>query len=206
MIAPVVVGMVAQQTLLHFDLRHSALLGFGLGAGLLAPGPVTAAAFLGFAISRFRSGARISRLADVEREACFEASELVALGLAGGLSLAAAHRAALSHSAPEARAALSLLVQSMRDRGARRALMDDVGPMAGASRVLAAAAASGAAALPALEGHLETESHRRHTARVEVARRLPVRLLLPLTLLVLPGFVLLTVGPTVVSSLARLNP
>jgi hypothetical protein len=206
LIAPVVVGMLARQTLLHFDFRHSAVVGLGLGTAILAPVPVAAAAFFAFAISRFRSGARGSRFADVEREACFEASELVALGLAGGLSLAAAHRAALSHSAPEARAALSLLVQSMTDRGARRALMDDVGPMAGASRVLAAAAASGAAALPALEGHLETESHRRHTARVEVARRLPVRLLLPLTLLVLPGFVLLTVGPTVVSSLARLNP
>jgi len=35
---------------------------------------------------------------------------------------------------------------------------------------------------------------------------LPVRLLLPLTLLVLPGFVVMTVGPTVIESLARLNP
>ncbi len=206
MIAPVVIGMVARHTLLHFDFRHSSVVGFGIGAGLLAPVPVAAAAFLGLAISRFRAGARLSRLADAEREACFEASELVALGLAGGLSLAAAHRVALSHSAPEARPALGLLVQSMRDRGTRQALLDDVGPMAGASQVLAAAAASGASALPALEGYLETESHRRHTARVEAARRLPVRLLLPLTLLVLPGFVLLTVGPTVVGSLARLNP
>ncbi len=206
MIAPVVIGMVARQTLLHFDFRHSAVVGFGLGAGILAPGPVAAAAFLGFAMSRFRSGARGSRFAEAEREACFEASELVALGLAGGLSLAAAHRVALSHAAPEARAALGLLVQSMRDQGTMQALIDDVGPMAGASQMLAAAAASGASALPALESHLETESHRRHTAHVEAARRLPVRLLLPLTLLVLPGFVLLTVGPTVVGSLARLNP
>ena len=206
MIAPVVIGLAARHTLSYFDLRHSAVVGFGLAAGLLAPVPVAAAAFLGFATSRFRSATRLSRLADSEREACFEASELVALGLAGGLSLAAAHRVALSHSAPEARAALGLLEQSMRDRGTRQALIDDDGPMAGASQVLAAAAASGAPALPALEGHLETESHRRHTARVEAARTLPVRLLLPLTLLVLPGFVLLTVGPTVVGSLARLNP
>ncbi len=141
-----------------------------------------------------------------ELEACFEASELIALGLAGGLSVAAAHQVALTHSAPEARTALGLLLGSMRTRGARAALIGDDGPLAPASQVLAAAVVSGAPALPALEGYLEVEAHRRHTRSVEAARKLPVRLLLPLTLLVLPGFVLLTVGPTVVGSLARLNP
>jgi hypothetical protein len=40
---------------------------------------------------------------------------------------------------------------------------------------------------------------------MERARRLPVRLLLPLALLILPGFVLLAVGPAVLQGLARLG-
>ncbi len=73
------------------------------------------------------------------------------------------------------------------------------------SHALAAASASGAPALPALQAHLDAATHRRHHAEIEAVRRLPIRLLVPLTLLVLPGFVLMTVAPVVVDSLARLN-
>ena len=45
-----------------------------------------------------------------------------------------------------------------------------------------------------------------HAERITVARRLPVRLLLPLALLILPGFVVLAVGPAVLQALARLAP
>ncbi len=206
MIAPVVIGMTTGGMLARLGLRYAAVVGVGVAATLVAPVQAIAAGFLVFAIGRFRLGARNSRAARVEREACLEASELVALGLAGGLSVGAAHRVALAHAAPEAEAALVRLVGSMHGRGVTAALADDDGTMRMASRVLATAAASGAPALRALEGFLESESHRRHIQQVEAARKLPVRLLLPLTLLVLPGFVLLTVGPTVVGSLARLNP
>lgn len=206
MIAPVAVGIITSAALGRLRSRRSGTVAVGLAAALVAPVAVAATTFLGLAVGRFRSAARRSRATLAEREACFEASELIALGLAGGLSVAAAHQVALTHSAPEARAALGRLVGSMRKLGAREALLQVEGPMAAASRVLAAAAASGAPALPALEGYLEVEAHRRHSDRVEIARRLPVRLLLPLTLLVLPGFILLTVGPTVVGSLARLSP
>jgi len=206
LIAPVLIGLATEAVLGRREVRRPWAVGLGVAATFVAPVPVVAAAFLVLAISRFRSARQVSRGVGAEREACFEASELVALGLAGGLSVAAAHQIALTHAAPEARAALRRLVRSMRDRGTRAALIEDDGPMAGASQVLATAAVSGAPALPALEGHLEVEAHRRHTERAEVARKLPVRLLLPLTLLVLPGFVLLTVGPTVVGSLTRLNP
>ena len=48
---------------------------------------------------------------------------------------------------------------------------------------------------------------RRDRAADEAARlaRLPVKLVFPLALLVLPGFVLMTVGPAVLGGLARLD-
>jgi len=206
LIAAVVIGLSTEAALGSLEVRRPWIPGLGVAAVLVAPVPTVAVAFLVFTISRFQSAARASRAVGAEREACFEASELIALGLAGGLSVAAAHQVALTYVAPEARVALGRLVRSMKDRGTRAALIADDGPMSAASQVLATAAVSGAPALPALEGHLEVEAHRRHSERAEAARKLPVRLLLPLTLLVLPGFVLLTVGPTVVGSLTRLNP
>ena len=206
MIAPVAMGFVTHTVLVRLRVRQPWIVGVGVAAVFVAPLPTAAAAFLVIAVGRFRRAAKASGVVAAEREACFEASELVALGLAGGLSVAAAHEIALTHSAPEAHSALGRLVASMRDRGARVAMTEDDGPLAASSQVLAAATFSGAPALPALESYLEVEAHRRHTERVEAARKLPVRLLLPLTLLVLPGFVLLTVGPTVIGSLARLNP
>jgi hypothetical protein len=180
--------------------------GLGVAVVLVAPFQGCAALFVGFATHRFRTASKRTRLRRQEKDACFEATELVALGLAGGLSIGAAHELALAHVAPAGGAALSALVHEIQTGGTRVALLDDKGPMSHGSRVLAAAVDSGAAALPALSAFLETEAHRRHSERVEAIRRLPVRLLLPLTLLVLPGFVLMTVGPTVIESLARLNP
>ena len=206
MIAPVAVGLATVTVLSQFSVRRAGPIGFGFAATLIAPVQTAAGLFLALAVARFRSAVKLSRQSTVERDASLEASELVALALAGGLSVAAAHQVALVHAAPEANATLSRLVVDMQVKGTGAALIDDDGSMAGASRVIAAAAASGAPVLPALKGHLEVEAHRRHSERVETARKLPVRLLLPLTLLVLPGFVLLTVGSTVVGSLARLNP
>jgi pilus assembly protein TadC len=44
----------------------------------------------------------------------------------------------------------------------------------------------------------------RRTAALEKARRLPVTLMVPLGLLILPGFVLLFVGPVLLGSIAEL--
>jgi pilus assembly protein TadC len=93
----------------------------------------------------------------------------------------------------------------MSEGGAAAALATHDGPLSGVSRALATAASSGAPAIATLQAYLDVESHRRHAAAVEAARKLPVRMLVPLTLLVLPGFVLVTVAPLVIDSLARLD-
>lgn len=206
MIGSVVVALGVDGFVARRRPNWSPWSGLGLASILVAPLQGCAALFVGFAAHRFRTASKRTRLQNEEKDACFEATELMALGLAGGLSVGAAHTVALAHVAPAGAAALGALVDEIHNGGTRAALSGDEGPMRHGSRVLAAAVDSGAAALPALSAFLETEAHRRHSERVEAIRRLPVRLLLPLTLLVLPGFVLMTVGPTVIESLARLNP
>ena len=56
-----------------------------------------------------------------------------------------------------------------------------------------------------LEVSLREAQAEQTTARLEAARRLPVRLMLPLALLILPGFVVLAVGPALLEALDRLQ-
>ena len=205
MIGPVALGL-GVSALGRGWLRSPWVVGLGAAAVAVAPLQALAGGFLVWAVDRFRRAARRSAEERRTADAALEAAELVALGLAGGLSVASAHRLAAHHADRAVQPELERLVASMGESGAAAALAADSGPTAGSSAALATAAAAGSPALPALEAHVEHEHHRRHTAAVETARRLPVRLLLPLTLLVLPGFVLITVGPTVADSLARLAP
>lgn len=182
------------------------LLGCGAGLFVVAPLPTLAFAFLAWATLRFRNAAAAARADKKAKHDAVEAAELIGLGLAGGLSVGAAHRAALSHAPATVCPSLEELITSMEEMGIVAALEADKGPTVQSSRVLAAVSASGAPALPALRAQIEAEHGRRHAAEVERARRLPIRLMLPLTLLVLPGFVVITVGPAVIDSLARLAP
>lgn len=83
-----------------------------------------------------------------------------------------------------------------RRLGTAAALASTTGPLAPLLRRLADAAASGAAPEPALRAYIETERRRRLTEVVERARAMPVKLMVPMALLVLPGFVLMVYGPT----------
>jgi hypothetical protein len=64
---------------------------------------------------------------------------------------------------------------------------------------LARASASGGSAADAVRRMLESDFAREKADRLARARALPVRLMIPVTLLLLPGVVLLVYGPTIVS-------
>ena len=65
--------------------------------------------------------------------------------------------------------------------------------------------ASGAPVAPMLRGQLAELRRRRSEDRRMHMARLPVKLLFPLVFLILPGFVLLAVVPTVIGGLSRLQ-
>ena len=66
-------------------------------------------------------------------------------------------------------------------------------------------ATTGAPLAVSLEAIAATMRSERASASRERMARLPIKLLFPLALLTLPGFVLMAVGPAVVSGLSRLT-
>jgi tight adherence protein C len=189
----------------RFDRDPTLVIAATLGF-VVAPVAAAAAGFLVGAIVRFRRAASSDRDHRAVEAAALEAADLIGLGLAGGLSVAAACRIAGDHCDPTLRPDLERLIAAMSRRGVVPALTDDRGPLSKVSTAIGSAVAAGAPVLPALDAHVRQEHHRRHIERIEAARRLPIRLLVPLALLVLPGFVLIAVGPAVIDSLARLSP
>lgn len=165
-----------------------------------AVGAVTVAA------GRWRRAAattRQRRLADAD-VALF--ADLVILGVGAGLSLRSSVEEAARHVVDELAGEAEALVRAMDRNGVAAALATVDGRLEGFGRVAAAAAISGAPVGAAVGAFASTLRHAEHSAAVERARRLPVRMLLPLALLILPGFVVLAVGPAVIQSLARLGP
>lgn len=96
------------------------------------------------------------------------------------------------------------VLRRWRRLGAAAALATASGSPGALLRSLAEAVSSGAAPAPAIRGFIESERVRRQGVRIERARRLPVRLMVPMTLLVLPGFVLMVYGPAFIGLVADL--
>lgn len=119
---------------------------------------------------------------------------LVSVG--AGIPMIPALEAAARQSGSAAE--IGVVVRRSHRLGASVALASGEGPLAPLLRRLADAALSGAPVEPAIRSYLDTERRRRHAAAIERARRLPVRLMIPMTLLVLPGFVLMVYGPELI--------
>lgn len=127
---------------------------------------------------------------------------LVSVGLHAGLSLRGALATAADTLGPSAQPIRRVLREGALT-GTGHALAAATGPLAGLLRRLAEAERTGAPVLATI-GAFEREHEAQARARmVERARKLPIRLTVPLTLLVLPGSVLALLGPTVLELLAR---
>lgn len=128
-------------------------------------------------------------------------AQLVFVGLTGGLSLGASLSHARPHLEPELAAELDRLLRRGQHVGLAGALASSEGEARRFYTVLARAHVTGAPLAPAVAAFLDEERQAQRARAVEEARKLPVKLLVPLALLILPGFVLLTVGPSLVTSL-----
>ncbi|MEX2323581.1 MAG: type II secretion system F family protein [Acidimicrobiia bacterium] len=176
-------------------------------AGSVLVSPLVAAAVGSVAVARTRwrrAAAVKQRGALVEADATLLA-DLVALGLTAGLSVRGALEEARPHLGSYLGDDVDRLLDDMERRGAAAALSAASGALEPIGRVASAAALSGAPLASAIAAHATARRRTEHAARVTAARRLPVRLLLPLALLILPGFVLLAVGPALLQALARLG-
>lgn len=143
-----------------------------------------------------------ARVDDRDADEELLAVDLIALGVSGGLSFAQAVGIAASTVTGTPHLRLRA-IQRRLTAGSGSLALD--GPLGEVARVADRSAASGAPLGPGLRA--VAASVRSDRAAVDSARlaRLPVRLLFPLALLILPGFILLAVGPTVISGLSRLS-
>ena len=134
-----------------------------------------------------------------------ELADLIALGLTAGLGMTAAIATAVeSLDGPVADEAGVLLRRMSIDGLAAAASAKGVA--AGLFRAIARSASTGAPLLEPVT-RIADELHAEVAAdRLRAVRRLPVALLFPLTLLILPGFLLLTVAPAVLDAFSLLEP
>jgi len=130
------------------------------------------------------------------------AVDLVAHGVGAGVAFANAVQTAAMH--------VDEVVASDLARGSRLAAhylpSEDVEtPIHEMFRLASSSAASGAALASDLRRLVETEAAEMEADRLTRLERLPVKMLVPLAFLILPGFLLVAVVPTVIGGLSRLT-
>lgn len=96
------------------------------------------------------------------------------------------------------------LIRAARRDGMALALAEAPGRCGKLFGLLARAQSTGASVADAIAGYVDEQRESHRLEVTEAARRLPIKLTVPLALLILPGFVVLTVGPSVLESARRL--
>lgn len=132
-------------------------------------------------------------------------AELLGLGVGSGLTLHNAAEMAASEVGGPVAVSVTAALRRSSIRGAAQALASATGPASDLMHLVARATATGSPMSGAIEAYVSDARGRRRAARLAATRRLPVRLLLPLTLLILPGFIVLTLGPALLSGLDRIR-
>lgn len=145
------------------------------------------------------------RLRDSARDDAVLFGELVALGLGAGLPFMAAAVAAGDRVGHAIGGEVSLVARSARSAGSTVVLARAGGATGPLFRSVARANATGAPVGPVVASFVRDLRQARAAERAAATKKLPVRLLIPLTLLILPGFVVLTLGPALIGGLDRLQ-
>ena len=128
------------------------------------------------------------------------------MALAGGLPVSAGLALAIDEVGELVGAELTATLRAARRGGMAAAMAASTGPMlTHLFGRIALAQSSGAPMQEAVAGYLADARATRREMALKHARRLPVTLMIPLGLLILPGFVLLFVGPIVLNSLMDLS-
>lgn len=121
-----------------------------------------------------------------------------------GLSLPAAIEIASENVGTAVAQEVTDLNRDAHRKGMAVALSEADGRCGRLFMLLARAQTTGASVGEAIAGFVEEQREFHRLKVTEAARRLPVKLTVPLALLILPGFVVLTVGPSVLESARRL--
>jgi len=128
-------------------------------------------------------------------------ARLMLIAMTAGLSLTAAIGVAAEELDSRE---LRQVIRASKIHGVTRALADAKGVSGPLFRRLARAHTTGASSAGSIATFISDRRVIRRTETLERLRRLPVTLTVPLALLILPGFIILTLGPTVASIVRQL--
>ncbi len=152
-----------------------------------------------WALRRFR---RRPRPAGVEDIVTF--GRLLVVPLTGGMSLANALLMASREAHPQLGSEVLGVLRQSRRTGLAQALASSGGRLGELFGRMAGAHTSGSSQVRAVITHVENLHHQYRMDALSRIRSLPVTLAVPLTLLIIPGFLLVLVGPPVVSRVTEM--
>lgn len=143
---------------------------------------------------------RLPRRTSTVESSVGDLARLLAIAAAAGLPLGSALETVSGELSGTVGEAVRAVVRAARTRGLGLALLEapELGTLGPA---LARAHATGAPLGQTLDAHLIAHSAERVFRALETARTAPVRLMVPLALMLLPGFTALVVGPTLLDHL-----
>ncbi|MDH3261150.1 MAG: type II secretion system F family protein [Acidimicrobiia bacterium] len=201
-------GALGLGLLVHHATRDrlpaSPAAGIATSAVLIAAAPASVAIVaLGWTLAilrvrRVRSGSASLRLG------LDHLGQVLYVALSAGLPVAAALEFAVDEVGPVEAAEVRSVLRTARHQGLAVALTGADGASGRLFALLARAQLTGSSAIKAVGSFVDEERNIRRARAAEAAQRLPVKLTVPLALLILPGFILLTIGPTVVATVQRL--
>jgi hypothetical protein len=156
------------------------------------------------AIGCWQAWRRPSGRARLESHDVDRLAALLVICLSASHNLAGAFRTAADELGGPVESAVDELLGRARIAGLSRALAETDGELSELAGQLARAQVTGAPMVPAISAFLETRRSAVRSRIMESARTLPVRLIVPVTLLLLPGFVLIAFGPFALDQVAGL--
>ena len=168
---------------------------------LIDPIAGTAVALAVWGIGLWRRRTAAARMRRQRRTDPDRLASTMLVGLTAGLPTTAALRRAGFEVGGDVGAAVEQILREARRDGLAAALADVEGDLRPLAATLARAQITGAALIPALTAHVDERRAMARARAVQEARTLSVRLVVPLALLILPGFVLIAAGPAVIGAI-----
>ncbi|MCE2527918.1 MAG: type II secretion system F family protein [Actinomycetia bacterium] len=156
------------------------------------------------AISLWSFGRLRSRRRPAATEDVIRFGRLLVIPLTGGLSLSNSLMMVSREAHPQLRIEVSQALRQGRQIGLARALAASGGHLGELFGRMAGAQASGSSVVRAVTTHVDNLHYQTRMEALSRIRSLPVTLAVPLTLLIVPGFLLALVGPPVATRVAEM--
>lgn len=153
-------------------------------------------AMVALVVARIRPRGLVQRRAGSSPVDPIDVAHLLVVGLTAGRPLGSALQAVRDQLGDAGGDVADILGRS-RLIGLGRALTETRGPLGDLAARLARSHLAGAPSIAAVKAYIASVNDSRRARSIEEARTLGVRLIVPVSLLLLPGFVAIVVGPYV---------